>query len=254
MKKRNRKLRKVLLALSCMLTLVAVTVGATLAYLTDTAEVVNTFTVGNVQIDLNETDVDGKNGTKENDYHLVPGATYVKDPTVTVKANSEPAYVRMLVTVEDYMDLFNSTRNHESEIDDMTVQFGNRTPLNPKVFMDISDAWIPTKVTIVASPVASCTYEYRYMDTTEKNTQDVALPALFTELTIPGCFTNDDLLALKEGYCWKGGAQGNDSVTYLGSENMYCYPFKITVRAEAIQAVGFDNADAAWEAFDAQMN
>ena len=240
MKRKTRKLRKMLLMISCMLTLVAVTVGATLAYLTDTDEVVNTFTVGNVDIDLNETDVDGKNGTKENDYHLVPGGTYVKDPTVTIKANSEPSYVRMFVTVEDYADLFTNTRNHKSEIDKPTVSIDGWGRLNPEAFMNISDAWILTNVPqISSSPIYSCTYEYRYEKTTEKKGQDDDLPALFTQFTIPGCFTNDDLLALREGYTWHAG-----SVQNQGAES-YLYPFKINVRAEAIQAAGFADADAA---------
>jgi len=258
MKKRTRK---VLLMLCCALATVAVSVGATIAYLTDTEEVTNTFTVGDVQIDLNETDTDNDGSRKDNDYHLVPGQTYVKDPTVTVKANSEPSYVRMLVTIEDYADLYLNTRDHESEINNPFVNIKDPAipnaiieRVNLAAYMDISTDWELTSATAEYSPVVRCTYEYRYKNTTEKNMQDVNLPALFTQLTIPGCFTNDDLLALKEGYGWLADAAGVQSVTEIGSSYpAYAYPFKITVRAEAIQAAGFDNADAAWSAFDAQQ-
>lgn len=35
---------------------------------------------------------------KTNEYHLLPGHTYTKDPTVTVKTGSDASYVRMKVT------------------------------------------------------------------------------------------------------------------------------------------------------------
>lgn len=77
-------------------------VGGTFAYLTQTTgEVRNTFTVGNnVQISLDETDVDelgvavpeaGK--VTANEYKLIPGHEYTKDPTVHVDADSETCYV-----------------------------------------------------------------------------------------------------------------------------------------------------------------
>ena len=97
---------KVLLIVACVCLIVATTVMATMAYLVDSAEVVNTFTVGNVQLKLDETAVN-PDGTPTsagrveagNEYHLIPGKTYTKDPMVTVKAGSEDCYVRMLVTL-----------------------------------------------------------------------------------------------------------------------------------------------------------
>ena len=59
-------------------------IGGTFAYLQDsTKEVVNTFTVGNVKIDLEEpsweTDGNGNNSDAQN---LVPGAVVAKDPQI----------------------------------------------------------------------------------------------------------------------------------------------------------------------------
>ena len=103
MKARNRI--KPLLTLCCALLLVAAGVFGTLAYLTGTDTVNNTFTVGNVQIKLDEakvntdgTPVAGADRVQANAYHLLPGHTYTKDPTVTVKAVSDDSYVRMKVT------------------------------------------------------------------------------------------------------------------------------------------------------------
>ena len=88
---------KALLLVLCAVMLVVGTVFATLAYLTDTDTATNTFTVGNVGLSLDEAEVN-QDGTvksdkrvQENAYHLLPGHTYIKDPTVTVEAGSEDA-------------------------------------------------------------------------------------------------------------------------------------------------------------------
>lgn len=100
---KNRKLRKALLALCCAIALVAISVGATLAYLTDTDNVTNTFTVGNVKITLDETDVDDSTPNddrdKVNSYKLMPGQLYVKDPTVNIDIGSEDCWI--FVTVDN---------------------------------------------------------------------------------------------------------------------------------------------------------
>lgn len=123
---KNNKLRKALLLTTCALALVAISVGATLAYLTDTEKVVNTFTVGKVGITLNESDVYEENDTipagmkhgvdresetrtNGNVYHLIPGYTYVKDPIVTVDAGSDSCYV--FVKVENGIADIEATEN-----------------------------------------------------------------------------------------------------------------------------------------------
>lgn len=99
--------KKALLALVCAAALVFGSVFATYAYLTSTTGVVtNTFSVGNVKITLDETDVDvygvkeGETRVTENAYKLIPGQTYVKDPTVHVAKGSEKCYVFVKVVDE----------------------------------------------------------------------------------------------------------------------------------------------------------
>ena len=99
--------KKALLFVLAAALLIVASVGGTLAWLsaqTDTIE--NTFTVGNVTLDLYEHTLnsDGKTltttQTKDgNEYHLVPGVTYGKDPTLVVKANSEECYLFFKVEV-----------------------------------------------------------------------------------------------------------------------------------------------------------
>jgi len=78
--------------------------GGTLAWLTSTDTVTNTFTVGNVEITLDEAAVNDAGEAipsaarvKTNTYHIVPGAVFDKDPTVTVLAGSEACLVYVYV-------------------------------------------------------------------------------------------------------------------------------------------------------------
>lgn len=95
-----KKTRKALLLGVCAVLLVTASVLGTMAYLTSTDAVTNTFTVGNVTITLDEakvnpdgTPVAGADRVKANAYKLMPGSTYTKDPTVHVAAGSEDCYV-----------------------------------------------------------------------------------------------------------------------------------------------------------------
>ena len=79
--------------------IVCATVAGTLAWLTDTTDpVVNTFTVGDINIELKET-------TGET-YKMVPGIELVKDPTVTVKAGSEACWLFVKVVKSGNFDDF----------------------------------------------------------------------------------------------------------------------------------------------------
>lgn len=121
---------KALLTLACALLLVVASVMGTLAYLTDTDTVNNTFTVGKVDIKLDEAKVNGDGkpvkGNEEvtdpknadrvngNSYHLLPGHSYTKDPTIHVKANSEACY--LFVTLKnDIKSLILSQRKDEEK-------------------------------------------------------------------------------------------------------------------------------------------
>lgn len=91
---------KALTLVLCAVLLVCASVMGTLAYLQDTSDVVtNTFTVGNVQITLDEAKVteygvkDGDTRVIENIYKLIPGHNYLKDPTIHVAKGSEQCYL-----------------------------------------------------------------------------------------------------------------------------------------------------------------
>lgn len=227
-------MKRILLICLCVVAIIAASVLGTLAYLIDSDSALNTFTVGQVDISLDEEKVtpDGQptpeedDRVKENTYHLLPGQTYVKDPTVTVKAGSDQSYVRMLVTINCYDAL-------QSICEDKFL---------PQNFVSGWDGakWVSTQVVEVSEDGKSATYEFRYFEAvTADAEEDLVLPALFESFTIPGAFDGDDLEALT-------GLQ-------------------INVVAHAIQATGFTDAldgegnvtktaqEAAWEAFDTQV-
>ena len=224
--RKTHKMRKVLLTVCCTALLVCVTIGATVAYLTSTDTVTNTFTVGNVKIKLDEakvndagkpvndagTVVDVANAPRvaENTYKLMPGHTYTKDPTVTVEAKSEECYVRVLVTINEQKDL---DKVFDPGIALNTVLTGSSA--NWEYVKDSVDLTKNTR-----------TYELRYKNTIAASDTDTKLDPVFQNVVMPGDLTNDDLKAI-EG-------------------------LKITVVAQAIQADGFLTADAAWTAFDQQ--
>ena len=249
------KMKKALLMTLCAACLVVTTVFGTLAYLTDKESVTNTFTVGAVGLTLDEAKVktDGTYETDstyrfdENEYHLIPGHTYIKDPTVTVEAGSEDAYVRMIVTVENIDQLKRALP--KSEI--VTGNDGNETTVvfqeNEKFYGEDGttfllqmlcsdwdpDIWRYEKYT-ESTNGEDCNgyYEFRYVGNdlenrengiVVKSTDETKLDALFQTITVPGEIDNEHLAYLED--------------------------VKIVVSAHAIQADGFKNEGEAWEAF-----
>lgn len=211
--------RKVLVLALCAILLVSATIMGTMAYLTSTDEVVNTFTVGNVQIKLDEAkaNTDGSlvdNGATRvdaNSYKLLPGHTYNKDPMVTVLKDSESAYIKMTVTFSDAAALDEIFAPNGANL---TSIFNGYDSTN----------WIAkgnTKDTVANTR----TYEFWYKETVAAPDTDVALDALFDSITVPGAITNEQLATI-------------DGMT-------------ITVNAYAIQADGFASAEAAWAAYSA---
>lgn len=236
MKKRN----KVLLTGVSAAALVTVSVLGTIAYLTSTDTVTNTFSVGKVGISLVETQVD-ENGvpveddegnplktTEGNNYRIVPGMSYTKDPTMTVEAGSDDAYLRMLMTVSDHKDVQAIIDNEAHGLTD---------------YADLLTGWNETEWLYegfeVDEDADTITFEFRYKETVDGfgDTADaetgelpeeaVTLSPLFTGLKIPGTLTSDEVASLDK--------------------------FEMTLVGHAIQATGFADADAAWVAFDGQV-
>ena len=97
-RRRRRSTLKPLLVAMAVVLLIGCVAGGTLAWLTSTPDAVtNTFTVGDINITLDET---------TSDYKMIPGYTIAKDPKVTVKANSEDCILFVKVTKSSNFDTY----------------------------------------------------------------------------------------------------------------------------------------------------
>ncbi len=216
-----KKTGKVLLTVFSGLLLVVGSVLGTMAYLHDDDTVTNTFTVGTVEIKLDEADVnemgeiildDNDNPVervRENTYHLIPGHTYTKDPMVTVLKGSEESYVRMIMTV-----------NEQADLDEI---FAPGKALEQFFVGYDKTKWLYQKET--ENNDDTRTYEFRYYTKVPAAAaDDKALEPLFESIKVPAEVRKEQLTKLAE--------------------------LEIKVEAHAIQADGFETADAAWTAFD----
>ena len=88
-------MKKKVAALGLVAAMLLTSAGATLAYFTDKDDATNTFTVGNVSIDLTEPKWDA-NGSKDAP-EVYPGEALAKDPTVK-NDGKNPCFVRISVT------------------------------------------------------------------------------------------------------------------------------------------------------------
>ena len=249
---------KKLMIIICVLAIMVIGSFGTLAYLTDTAGVTNTFTVGKVDISMDETKTDtegdpvDKDGNKTDDpaarikteegnlYKLVPGAEYLKDPTIKVIAGSEKSYVRTILTVTNY-----------SVLDGLLKKY-NITDYADMLDWDKDNTvwkYVGYNIDTTADTIS---FEFRYFANNSaivdarKSTEDIVLPALFTKLKVPGQFTAEDIAALQ-----KSDTTTEDDI-------------KVIVEGHAIQVVGFEDEknadgslkksaeDVAWEAFSGQ--
>ena len=218
----RKNMKKKLLIMSVAMVLVcAFAVGMTIAYLTSTDEVVNTFTVGNVQIKLDEADVDEYGRVPQgspaprvtaNTYKLIPGHTYTKDPTVTVLEGSEESYIKMTVTVTKSDVLDDIFAPNGADLTSIFIGYDGTT-------------WIYKGIT-EDNENKTRTYEFWYKETVDARENAEELEPLFTSIVVPDFITGDQLAELQT--------------------------MKITVNAYAIQADGFDNAADAWAAYPAQ--
>lgn len=243
---------KALLMSLCAVLLVAASVLGTMAYLTDSKDVKNTFTVGNVAIKLDEAKVD-ENGTQvvdkdgnpvarvtRNAYKLLPGHTYVKDPTVTVLKPSVASYVRMKVTFNKASQIIAMCTDPEFAEDGPTgvenayplIRMVNFVEANaakwdgiiPDNMVDTEEMLADAKYFVYDKTANTLTYYFYYNTIVKAIDADVKLDTLFDSITVPQWVTGDQLAKL-DG-------------------------FQITAVAEAIQADGFESADAAWAKFE----
>lgn len=255
-------MKKKILALSMWIALAAIAiVGASLAYFTDTKSATNTFTVGNVKIELIEKERDGNGGTKdftqnkklypivgsaqgEKDALGMPTAKNYVDKMVTIKnTGSEKAYIRAYFAIPSALDDGYETFNAGLNV--LHFNFGNKV-VNGAISSTEGVEWIwkhGDKWNYFETTIDNIKYNVYYADyyqavdagaTTEQLVQGVYLDKTF-DIKDGKCYAFGKEVTLDDGWNWN---------------SVSCPVFAI-----ACQAEGFDNAAAAMDAaFGANYN
>lgn len=196
-------------------------VGGTVAWLTaKTGDVVNTFTVGDIKIELLEHELktdeetgkyylDESSEVQTNSYNFVPGDTLPKDPFVRVQAGSEACYLFIKVTEE-----------HN------TITVSDKT--EKVIDYDVDETvWTPVK--------GHAGYWYKEVEATGEN-------------------ASDPLYILTGNDTFKNGCvEVNTGVTKSMVPDLNASNPKVTFTAAAVQKDNIANVTAAWEQLPADF-
>ena len=215
------KKKTILVAAIAVMLVAALVVGGTLAYFTDTKTADNVFTMGNVKIKLDETNVNDPQGDRvtENTYNVYPGAVVIKDPIVH-NTGKNAAYIRATVNVSDWMNLVSA---YYPDFKEEFPRDGYKAALNLLVG-ELGEGWS------VVGVEAGDTFKIGQFDAKFilKYEGELAAgdstTAMFQAVTIPAGIDNANAGSLSS----------------------------VKVIAQAIQADGFDTWDDAFAAFDGQ--
>ena len=261
------KKKSILMAAIAVMLVAVLVVGGTLAYFTDTKSADNTFTVGNVKINLIEqqrkldaagnktTDLEGFQQNQhlypivgsaqgEKDALGMPTAKNYVDKMVTItNTGSEKAYIRAYFAIPSALDDGYETFNAGLNV--LHFNFGNKVE-NGVITSTEGKEWQWThgsKWNYFETTIDGIKYNVYYADyyqalgagaTTEQLLQGVYLDKSFDmKDNVPYAFGEE--FALDEGWDWN---------------NVSCPVFAV-----AVQAAGFDSASAAMDAaFGANYN
>ena len=254
-------MKKKILSIALVVAMIAVIAAGSLAYFTDKDSATNTFTSGNVNINLIEQERDGKGGLQnftqnkklypivgsaqgEKDLLGMPTAKNYVDKIVTVKnTGSEKAYIRAYFAIPAALDDGYETFNAGLNV--LHFNFGNKV-VNGAVSSTEGAEWIWThgnKWNYFETVMDGIKYNVYYADyyqavdagaTTEQFIQGVYLDQTFDRRD-GKCYAFGKEVTLDNGWDWS---------------KVSCPVFAV-----ACQAAGFDSADEAiTAAFGANFN
>ena len=238
-------------------------IGASLAYFTDTDAKDNTFTTGNVKIDLIEQQRDGEGGLEdfeqnkvlnpivgsaqgEKDKFGMPTAANYVDKMVTVKnTGKNDAYIRAYFAIPSALDDGEDTFNAGLNV--LHFNFGNKVAADGTVTSTFGNEWIwqdaNKKWNYFETKIDGVSYNVYYADYAT-----VVKAGATTEQFVQGVYL-DKSFDYKDGkyYAFGKALEFDFDIEEDG--------IKCPVFAVAVQAAGFDNAsDAITEAFGANYN
>ena len=216
--------KKLTVIFLCVALVAIAIVGASLAYFTDTKTATNTFTMGNVKIKLDETNVNNPTGARvtRNEYNVYPGAVVTKDPVVH-NVGKNGAYIRAIVTVENglnWLSLYNENVGTPPQ----------EGAFNALINNTLGEDWELVDIAYDMSgpdhPTSDFVATLKYTKVLDAGADT---SAMFSKIAFPAKMTEKDVTT-------RIAQNGN---------------FGINVVAQAIQADGFDTWDEAFAAFDA---
>lgn len=230
------KKKIIVLAIVACLALTAIA-GASLAYFTDTEEAENVFTSGKVDITLNEV-------FDEETAQLIPGVDIEKDVTITLSEDSVESYVWYTYAIPSALDNDDASKN---------IVHVNHAGRNWLAYRENSKYWAEGQTE--ATPEDQCwivDYEVKknvVIDQVEYN----VYTALYNGTLGAG---EETTVGMTKVYC-------DTKVDYDNATGKYTLygedigfdlnNVKIIVTAYAIQAATFEDVEAAYAAYNAQM-
>ena len=223
-------MKKVIAWLLIIATTAAITVGGTLAYLTDRDSEANVFTVGDVKIDLNE---DFQQGAE-----LIPGVDIKKEATITNTGKND-AYVWLTVLLPVEMGPY--TAPSDMTASNNVVHWNY--PAEAAENMSIKFNPTPVEVDTDGDGVVE---KYYQTDLLWKN---IVKPGETTGTMMNKVYMDTHVDIDPDGNMhWVVGGETTDlnwNVNEKGNPVIY-------VSAYAIQTEGFDTVEAAYEAYQTQ--
>ena len=259
-------MKKKITAICLCIALVAIAVvGASLAYFTDkTTAVQNTFTMGGVKIDLTEP-----KWNPQESHKLMPGVSFAKDPTITVKDGSEDSYVFLEMSLNKYNSLiwvmaadasadkdieftiFNADGSLKNEFKNesgvfSTSKFLNEVQKNKAVFQAIVNKWF--------QGITHENWEVLSLKWGTENTDSKLLTIKLAYIKDGGVLKAGNSVTFMNKFGMPGSVTQkmiDDGKTVGGMQNTFNtekVPLKMNFTAYAVQAEGFNSPSDAWKA------
>ena len=251
-------MKKKLIAISLVVAMLAVAiVGGSLAYFTDTKSATNTFTVGNVKIDLIEQQK-GENGLEDFDQHktLVPGKSNdgnAVSKIATVKnAGKNDAWVWAELRIPKYLVSSeyptNESKNalHWNSYGCFNVEYNSGNYWSLATTDGIVDADHKVTDPNMVAVEDGLWYDYQYVGTEKIGDIDYVVIRTKMQNTLPAGMTSLPFLA--QVYMdWRvvTNEDGTQFILPAGDPISTDASWEIIVNAYAIQADGFDSVDEA---------
>jgi len=241
MKKIFENKKRIALTTLAAILIAVIAISGTLAYFTDKDEVVNTFTMGKVDISLDEPNWNDDDGSE-----LLPGNVREKDPTVTAIEGTSYMRIRMelvdgegnLITDQDRIDLILETLYYDKEdVIDLSKRYKTSELTALETSGDIQFEYNKDLFEFAGIETGKPGARY-YNYKTVLEQDDVAV--LFTHVIIPRDWHNEQIFTLG-GDEYETTSNGSIEVITKGTG------YKIIIKAEAIQAEEIDSAEDAFE-------